>query len=774
MRNLTLGLTLAITLLLQFSYAQNEVIIDANRTAINANGASPNASSILDVQSTNKGILIPRMTSAQRIAINSPAKGLLVFDLTADEFWFYDGSSWSTLGTDNLGNHVATQNISMGLNKITNLGFPTGNNDAARKGYVDNHTDGDSDPNNEIETWATLGGIPSDFADGMDNVNDADASPTNETITNINLSGTTLQITEAGATNSVSLNSLGGSFETLGTLVRNGGNNATDDFVFGKASLPSTGILTDQFYFFDKSNGAFRAGIQQSGTTWSPSKIGLGSFASGRNSEASGVLAFSHGHYTSSTGDYSTSLGFYTDASGDYSSTLGYYTDAEGPYSIAAGNNTLASGSASSAFGDGCTASGTYSFAAGRNCIASGEGSTAFGSGDATAYYTTASGFGIASEQFATAFGKGDATGEYSTASGSGEASGNYSTAFGQNTLAIGDHSFAGGESNEANGKHSATFGRDNFSDGENSFTFGRFCTASGKDAIAGGEDCIAVGDNSIAIGSSAITNNNNSIALGLINTSSGNQAVTIGSLSSSTGVFSFSLGSYNKSKGSYSASVGTNLVSNAYASLAVGRYNDSIVSPKTFYSTNQPAFIVGNGSSETSRGNAFMVTYAGDALIDNKLLPMVDDQSDLGSTTFRFDDVYATNGTIQTSDLRAKKNVDDLSYGLTEVLELETIQYNWNKESNTDKKHLGVSAQQLLALIPEVVVESENEEDLLGVKYAELTPVLIKAIQELKEENDELKKELASSQEKFEARLLQIENALNPVQISTSQITKK
>jgi hypothetical protein len=62
---------------------------------VNTDGSSPDASSILDVKSTDKGILIPRMTAAQRGAIASPATGLMVYqtDATAG-FYYYDGTAW--------------------------------------------------------------------------------------------------------------------------------------------------------------------------------------------------------------------------------------------------------------------------------------------------------------------------------------------------------------------------------------------------------------------------------------------------------------------------------------------------------------------------------------------------------------------------------------------------------------------------------------------------------------------------------------------------------
>ncbi len=60
---------------------------------------SPDASSALDITSTTKGLLIPRMTNAQRQAISNPAAGLQVFvtDFDGGSFMFYDGAEWGTL-----------------------------------------------------------------------------------------------------------------------------------------------------------------------------------------------------------------------------------------------------------------------------------------------------------------------------------------------------------------------------------------------------------------------------------------------------------------------------------------------------------------------------------------------------------------------------------------------------------------------------------------------------------------------------------------------------
>ncbi|MCI3936345.1 hypothetical protein MQX03_03990 [Chryseobacterium aahli] len=62
---------------------------------------APEASSILDLSSTSKGMLAPRMTTAQRIAIASPVDGLLVYDTTLKLFYYYVSPSglWSAVGS---------------------------------------------------------------------------------------------------------------------------------------------------------------------------------------------------------------------------------------------------------------------------------------------------------------------------------------------------------------------------------------------------------------------------------------------------------------------------------------------------------------------------------------------------------------------------------------------------------------------------------------------------------------------------------------------------
>ncbi|NEW79052.1 MAG: hypothetical protein GZ086_06415 [Gelidibacter sp.] len=62
---------------------------------------NPDVSSMLDIQSNAKGVLIPRMLTSERTAIATPANGLLVFDITSQSFWFYNVNVWKELVANN-------------------------------------------------------------------------------------------------------------------------------------------------------------------------------------------------------------------------------------------------------------------------------------------------------------------------------------------------------------------------------------------------------------------------------------------------------------------------------------------------------------------------------------------------------------------------------------------------------------------------------------------------------------------------------------------------
>ena len=113
-----------------------------------------------------------------------------------------------------------------------------------------------------------------------------------------------------------------------------------------------------------------------------------------------------------------------------------------------------------------------------------------------------------------------------------------------------------------------------------------------------------------------------------------------------------------------------------------------------------------------------------------SNVLPDVDNALNLGSSTNRWSAVFAVNGTIQTSDVRLKRGITNLKYGLNQVMQLRPVSFQW-KNGNDKNTHLGLIAQEVDAVMPEAVEKSADANAPLGMNYSNLIPVLIKAIQE-------------------------------------------
>ncbi|MEK7535792.1 MAG: tail fiber domain-containing protein, partial [Patescibacteria group bacterium] len=101
-----------------------------------------------------------------------------------------------------------------------------------------------------------------------------------------------------------------------------------------------------------------------------------------------------------------------------------------------------------------------------------------------------------------------------------------------------------------------------------------------------------------------------------------------------------------------------------------------------------------------------------------------------IDTTTF---EVLRGNGTACTaSSLRFKDNVEDMAYGLDEVLALRPVSFTYKSESNMGKGiKLGFIAEEMYQIMPEMV-SLDNDGRVFGLDYPVLTSVLTKAIQEL------------------------------------------
>lgn len=107
--------------------------VSAQSVAINTDGSAPHGSAILDIKSTTKGLLTPRMTLAQRNLIASPATALMIYQTdNTPGYYYYNGSSWVQLTTGasinfwtSVGNNIYNNNsgnVGIGIeNPLTKL-----------------------------------------------------------------------------------------------------------------------------------------------------------------------------------------------------------------------------------------------------------------------------------------------------------------------------------------------------------------------------------------------------------------------------------------------------------------------------------------------------------------------------------------------------------------------------------------------------------------------------------------------------------------------------
>ncbi|MCF8465662.1 MAG: collagen-like protein, partial [Flavobacteriales bacterium] len=85
MKRVLLLATLLVSLTAANTFAQDNMGIGTS---------TPAPSAVLDLSATDKGFLVPRLTTAQRTAIVSPATGLMVFETNSSQFWYFNGTIW--------------------------------------------------------------------------------------------------------------------------------------------------------------------------------------------------------------------------------------------------------------------------------------------------------------------------------------------------------------------------------------------------------------------------------------------------------------------------------------------------------------------------------------------------------------------------------------------------------------------------------------------------------------------------------------------------------
>ncbi len=102
-----------------------------------------------------------------------------------------------------------------------------------------------------------------------------------------------------------------------------------------------------------------------------------------------------------------------------------------------------------------------------------------------------------------------------------------------------------------------------------------------------------------------------------------------------------------------------------------------------------------------------------------------------------------SSDGMVQTSDRRLKKNIQNLNSPLEKTIKMRGVSYQWKDENKSQRNQIGVIAQEVEAVYPEFVITNEN--GMKAVNYAQMTAVLIEAMKELNAKVNRLESENAN-----------------------------
>lgn len=352
--------------------------VSAQNVGINETGSTPNSSAMLDVSATNKGMLIPRMSRAQKFLIPSPANGLMIYQ-TDDTvgFWYYEQSKWVpvmrslTFGAGLTGGYVQGK----GTVDIKKSGITTGTygntnefpivtiNDYGQVTLVAMQKLKDNDTLNEIQSlklsndslYLSKGGGVVHFKSQWRTTGNSGLNANN------NFIGTTDNVALRFRVNNTWYGELNPSNDNLSLGYRaNKNSTGYSNIAVGKDALNSnaggyynTAVGWQSLY--DNNSGSYNAAIGASAlynNTTGNYNVGIGYEPLSSNSSGSYNVGIGfRSLYTNTSGSYNTGLGIYTllyNVGGALNTAAGYYAlgaNTYGQYNTALGSYSMSANS---------------------------------------------------------------------------------------------------------------------------------------------------------------------------------------------------------------------------------------------------------------------------------------------------------------------------------------------------------------------------------------------------------------------------------------------
>ena len=368
----------------------------------------------------------------------------------------------------------------------------------------------------------------------------------------------------------------------------------------------------------------------------------------------------------------------------------------------------------------------------------------------------------------------------YNRASGTGSVAMGFHNIAGTNTADIGPF-----DQRDENNGGQAVFGRASRATGPVSFASGYRNTASGSTSVAMGNYNYATGYSSIAIGQKSYAQGANTVAIGFQSHAAGDGSTALGQENVSWGTTNFTAG-YQNTAGDINAAVGS-----GGSAVAMGKYNTasadaSMALNRKTTASNQAATSMGFGTTADNvgmlaigvnnaagqgnilpadqQGSYYNTTYNGQAgpggdvgiafvigngnidvpgsFVNGAFQPSgspVPGQNKSNAFVVKYDGSATLAGDLTVnSDARLKSNIVSLGSTLAKLMQIDGKSYTL--KSNEKENKIGLLAQEILEVFPELVKSGMDKNETLSVNYQGLIPVLINAIKEQQNQIDELK----------------------------------